>query len=71
MLPLFSGSDAASKGVLTEMVPASQRADALQSISLVQYIAALTTVGVFGLIFSALSAIGHARLTFFCTAVSS
>ncbi|KAI0131793.1 hypothetical protein BJ170DRAFT_220909 [Xylariales sp. AK1849] len=67
-LPFFSGSDATGKGILTEMVPPSQRADALQAISLVGYVAALTTVGVFGFVFSAFAAIGAAHLTFFCNA---
>jgi hypothetical protein len=70
LLPFFSGSDAASKGVLTDLVPASQRPDALQAITFVGYTASLSTAGVFGSIFSAFAEIGQAHLTFFCNAVS-
>lgn len=70
MLPFFSGSDAASKGVLTDLVPAAQRPDALQAITLVGYTASLATAGIFGSLFSALAEVGRANLTFFCNAVS-
>lgn len=70
LLPFFSGSDAASKGVLTDLVPAAQRPDALQAMTLVGYTASLMTAGVFGSIFSALAGIGRSNLTFFCNAVS-
>ena len=52
------------------MTPASQRTDALNAITLVENIARLATVGVFGLLFSALADAGRAYLTFFFTAVS-
>ncbi|KAI0149228.1 hypothetical protein BJ166DRAFT_537126 [Pestalotiopsis sp. NC0098] len=68
LLPFFSGSDAASKGVLTDLVPAAQRPDALQAITFVGYVASLSTAGVFGSIFSALAEINQAHLTFFCNA---
>ncbi|KAI1845876.1 hypothetical protein JX266_007963 [Neoarthrinium moseri] len=68
LLPLFSGSDAASKGVFTEMVPPAQRPEVLQAISLVGSIAALSTVGIFGLVFSAFAAVGKANLSFFVIA---
>ncbi|KAH8651008.1 hypothetical protein BX600DRAFT_483561 [Xylariales sp. PMI_506] len=67
-LPLFSGSDASSKGVLTDIIPASQRADAIQAITLVQQVAAVMTVGIFGSLFSAFAEIGQTHLTFFCNA---
>ncbi|KAK9793573.1 putative Major facilitator superfamily (MFS) profile domain-containing protein [Seiridium cardinale] len=68
LLPFFSGSDAASKGVITELVPAAQRPEALQAITLVGYSAALATVGIFGSIYSALAEIGQAYLTRFINA---
>jgi hypothetical protein len=70
LLPFFSGSDAASKGVLTDLVPAAQRLDALQAITFVGYVASLSTAGVFGSMYSAFAEIDQAHLTFFCNAVS-
>lgn len=70
LLPFFSGSDAASKGVLTDLVPAAQRPDALQAMTLIGFTASLATAGVFGSIFSALAAVKKSNLTFFCNAVS-
>lgn len=43
MLPLASGSSSAAKGVMMEMCPASQRADALSAMTLVEMIATLST----------------------------
>ncbi|KAF3024817.1 hypothetical protein E8E14_009750 [Neopestalotiopsis sp. 37M] len=68
LLPFFSGSDAASKGVLTDLVPAAQRLDALQAITFVGYVASLSTAGVFGSMYSAFAEIDQAHLTFFCNA---
>lgn len=70
LLPLASGSAPASKGVITEMCPSSRRADALQAMTLVENVAMLSTLGVFGFVFAAFSDIGKAYLTFFCNAVS-
>lgn len=52
------------------MCPPSQRADALNAITLVENIARLATVGGFGFIFAILADVGKAYLTFFCNAVS-
>jgi hypothetical protein len=52
------------------MIPASQRTDALSAITLVENIARLATLGLFGFIFSAFAEVGKAYLTFFCNAVS-
>jgi hypothetical protein len=52
------------------MCPPSQRADALNALTLVENIARLATQGLFGFVFSALAASGKAYLTFFCNAVS-
>ncbi|KAL4937280.1 hypothetical protein BDV06DRAFT_227088 [Aspergillus oleicola] len=68
LLPLASGSAPASKGVITEMCRPSERADALQAMTLVENVAMLSTLGLFGLIFSAFADVGNAYLTFYCNA---
>ncbi len=52
------------------MCPASQRADALNAITLVENVARLSTLGVFGFVFSALAKVGKAYITFYCNGVS-
>ncbi|KAF3810635.1 hypothetical protein GCG54_00013877 [Colletotrichum gloeosporioides] len=69
LFPLASGSAPASKGVITEMCEPSERADALQAMTLVENIAMLSTLGLFGFIFSSFAAIEKTYLTFFCNAV--
>lgn len=69
LLPLASGSAPASKGVLTEMVPSHRRPDALQAMTLVEYMATFSTLGIFGAIFSALADVGKSYMTFYCNAV--
>lgn len=71
LLPLASGSAPAAKGVLTEMVPPNRKADALQAMTLVESAATLTTMGVFGFIFSSFADVGKSYLTFYCNAVCS
>ncbi|ORY70446.1 uncharacterized protein BCR38DRAFT_471739 [Pseudomassariella vexata] len=68
LLPFASGSAPASKGVLAEMCPASQRPDALQAMTFVEYVGVLVTLGVFGFVFSIFSDMGKAYLTFYCNA---
>lgn len=51
------------------MCPDSQRADALNAVTLVENIARLATQGLFGLIFATLAQAGKAYATFFCNAV--
>ncbi|KAF5491607.1 hypothetical protein CGCS363_v011270 [Colletotrichum siamense] len=68
LFPLASGSAPASKGVITEMCAPSERADALQAMTLVENIAMLSTLGLFGFIFSSFAGIEKAYLTFFCNA---
>lgn len=70
MLPFAAGSAPAAKGVITEMSPAHLRQDALGAITLVESAATLTTQGLFGLIYSSLSAIDRGNLTFFCNGAS-
>ncbi|KAI5459434.1 major facilitator superfamily domain-containing protein [Mariannaea sp. PMI_226] len=68
LLPFGSGSAPAAKGVITEMCPESQRADALNAVTLVENIARLSTQGLFGFVFASLAQIGKAYATFFCNA---
>jgi hypothetical protein len=51
------------------MCSSAERADALQAMTLVENVAMLLTLGLFGFVFSAFSAIGKAYLTFYCNAV--
>ncbi|UNI22280.1 hypothetical protein JDV02_008182 [Purpureocillium takamizusanense] len=68
LLPFGSGSAPAAKGVITEMCPESQRADALNAVTLVENIAQLATQGLFGFVFASLAEVGKAYATFFCNA---
>ncbi|RSL66669.1 hypothetical protein CEP53_003270 [Fusarium sp. AF-6] len=68
LLPLGSGSAPAAKGVITDMCSSSQRADALNAITLVENIARLATQGCFGILFAFFAGAGKAYLTFFCNA---
>ncbi|KJZ74343.1 hypothetical protein HIM_06349 [Hirsutella minnesotensis 3608] len=68
LLPFGSGSAPAAKGVITEMCSDSQRADALNAVTLVENVARLATQGLFGFIFASLAEQGKAFATFFCNA---
>lgn len=68
LLPLGSGSAPAAKGVITDMCPDSQRADALNAVTLIENVARLATQGLFGFVFAALAEQGKAYATFFCNA---
>ncbi|KAF4984886.1 hypothetical protein FZEAL_39 [Fusarium zealandicum] len=68
LLPFGSGSAPAAKGVITQMCPDSQRADALNAVTLVENVARLATQGLFGFIFASLANVGKAYATFFCNA---
>lgn len=70
LLPFGSGSAPAAKGVITEMCTDSQRADALNAVTLVENFARLATQGLFGFVFAALAEAGLAYATFYCNAVS-
>ena len=70
MLPFASGTAPAAKGVMTEMCSPSQRADALNALTLVENIGRLATQGFFGFVFAALAEAGKPHLTFYCNAVS-
>ncbi|KAI5480150.1 hypothetical protein MNV49_001811 [Pseudohyphozyma bogoriensis] len=64
VLPLASGTAPASKGVIMEMVPAAQQPDALGGVALIEMLASVSTVSLFGLVFSYLSELGLAKYTF-------
>lgn len=68
-LPLGSGSAPAAKGVITAMCTPSQRADALNALTLIENIGRLVTQGLFGFVFAALAEAGKPHLTFYCNAV--
>lgn len=68
LLPLASGTGASAKGTILQMCPASERADALSAITLVEMVARLTTTTVFGLIFAAFAQMGMTYLVFTCNA---
>lgn len=52
------------------MCPESQRADALNAVTLIENVATLATQGLFGFVFASLAEVGKAYMTFFCNAVS-
>jgi hypothetical protein len=52
------------------MCTASQRVDALNALTLVENMARLSTVGLFGFVFALLADAGKAYITFYCNAVS-
>lgn len=68
VLPFAAGTGAASKGTILQMLPSSDRTDALSGITLVENIARLSTTAVFGLVFSALANVGQGHLVFICNA---
>lgn len=66
ILPFAAGTGAASKGSILQMLPSSDRVDALSGITLVENIARLSTTAVFGLVYSALAQVGQTHLVFVC-----
>lgn len=68
LLPLSAGTAASSKGTILQMLPSSQRVDALSGITLVENMARLSTTAVFGLVFAALAEVGKIPLVFVCNA---
>jgi MFS family permease len=68
ILPLGAGTSSAAKGTILQMVPASERTDALSAISLVEMMARLLTTFVFGLVFAAFAAVKRTELVFACNA---
>ncbi|KAL6705235.1 hypothetical protein ACN47E_007195 [Coniothyrium glycines] len=68
LVPFAAGTGAASKGTILQMLPDSDRIDALSGITLVENIARLSTAAVFGLMFAALAEVGQSHLIFVCNA---
>lgn len=64
VIPFAAGTGSAAKGSMLQMCAPDQRVDALSAIALVDSIARLSTVSLFGLIFSAFAEIGRPHLTF-------
>lgn len=64
VLPFASGTAPAGKGVVMELVGPEQRADALAAIALIETLAAVITVSLFGFLFSYLSEIGRPETVF-------
>lgn len=70
ILPLASGTAPAAKGVVMEMVEEGEEQDALSAIALVEMVASVLTVSVFGSVFALLSEVGKAQWVFGLNAVS-
>ena len=64
MIPFAAGTGSAAKGTMLQMCTPDQRTDALSAISLLEMIARLSTVSLFGLVFSAFAEVGRPNLTF-------
>jgi MFS family permease len=75
VLPFAAGTGSAAKGTILQMVGSSassaERTDALAGVSLVENIARLSTVFIFGLVFAGFASIGRTELVFTCNAVST
>jgi MFS family permease len=72
ILPFGAGTGSAAKGTVLQMVGSSatsaERTDALAGVSLVENIARLSTVSIFGMVFAAFAIIGRQELVFTCNA---
>ncbi|KAH6973439.1 hypothetical protein BKA56DRAFT_491460, partial [Ilyonectria sp. MPI-CAGE-AT-0026] len=64
-LPLASGSAPAAKGVVVSLCEPEERTDALAGIAMVEMLATVLTMTIFGFIFSALAAAERSSLVFF------
>ncbi|KAK8847333.1 hypothetical protein IAR55_005190 [Kwoniella newhampshirensis] len=64
VLPFASGTGSACKGVTLDFVPPEERADALSAIALVEKIAQVSTISIFGYAFAFLSEKGNPTLVF-------
>ncbi|EUC40520.1 hypothetical protein COCMIDRAFT_108598 [Bipolaris oryzae ATCC 44560] len=69
LIPLASGTAPAARGVIVRMYDETQRMEALNAISIVDIMAKIASISIFGMIFSALSKSGISYLVFFCNAV--
>ena len=68
VLPFAAGTGSAAKGVMLQMCAPDEKVDALSAISLLESVARLSTVSLFGLVFSGFAEIGRLNLTFACNA---
>jgi MFS family permease len=68
VLPFAAGTGSAAKGVMLQMCAPEEKTDALSAISLLESVARLSTVSLFGLVFSGFAEIGRLNLTFACNA---
>ncbi len=64
MLPWASGTGAAAKGVVMELVNDDEKASALQGIALLETAARISTISLFGWLFSYLSELGRGGQVF-------
>lgn len=64
VLPFASGTGSAAKGTILQMCPPESRTDALQAMTLVDMIARLSTITLFGIVFAAFAEIGQTHLVF-------
>ena len=64
VIPFAAGTGSAAKGTMLQMCTPEQRTDALSAISLLEMVARLSTVSLFGLVFSGFAEVGRANLTF-------
>ncbi|TXT08630.1 hypothetical protein VHUM_02758 [Vanrija humicola] len=64
VLPFASGTGSAAKGVVMELVRPEERADALSAIALVERLAQVTTIGLFGYVFAWFTKLGVPTLVF-------
>lgn len=71
ILPFASGTGPAAKGTILEMVPPSLEADALSAIALVETVATVMTVALFGMAFAWFTQEGRPEGVFALNAVSS
>ncbi|ODO09636.1 hypothetical protein I350_01848 [Cryptococcus amylolentus CBS 6273] len=72
VLPFASGTGSACKGVTLDFVEPELRADALSAIALVEKLAQVSTISIFGSVFALLSERGNPTLVFLlngCTAM--
>lgn len=68
LLPLASGTGSAAKGTILQMCTPEQRTDALSASTLVEMMAQLLTLAIFGVLFSLFAGMGKAYLIFPCNA---
>lgn len=66
VLPFAAGTGSAAKGVMLQMCAPDEKTDALSAISLLETVARLSTVSLFGLVFSGFAEMGRPNLTFAC-----